>query len=241
MAHEYVYNLRTGALANAAGKTLKRLACPKFKCWEDLTPTEQSAQVRSCRDCGDAVLSVRGIGARALEALLAQQPGLCLYVDPADPAVRIEPGADDGGLPRIRTARTLEDMNRAAAGGLRPLVKRVEHSPAIRSKMAVYQKVRTGEVAVAGDFRYSRMPGWVMVIDWFSYHPGEHAGSLPIAAYLVPPDLQPGTRVLLTDVIEDLVASRWNQGDAMRLDRCEAVWTGSDFELCAPEPMQLVG
>jgi hypothetical protein len=43
--------------------------------------------------------------------------------------------------------------------------------------------------------------------------------------------LKIGERVLLEDLIEDLVGIEWNQGDTYRLERCEAIWNGSDFEL----------
>jgi hypothetical protein len=37
------------------------------------------------------------------------------------------------------------------------------------------------------------------------------------------------TRVLLEDVIEDLVGMAWSQGDTYRVDRCSALWTGEDI------------
>lgn len=134
------------------------------------------------------------------------------------------------GLRVIKTARDQESINQAARAGFRPLMRTVKPSRKIHSKFAVYQNRETGEIAVVGDFR-AHMPEqeWDCVIDWTDYYP--HSFPQPFAAYLIPPDIQKGERVLLEDLIEDLVGMTWNQGNAYRLDSCEAIWTGSDFKI----------
>jgi len=66
-------------------------------------------------------------------------------------------------------------------------------------------------------------------IDFTFYYP--HHFPSPFAAYLIPRDIQPGETVWIEDLIEDIVKSIWNQGDAFRLESCEAVWNGVDFDI----------
>ena len=129
----------------------------------------------------------------------------------------------------IKTARTVEDINEAARAGLRPLIKPVVPSKKIRAKFQVLQHRVTGEVSVVADYRTFLDADWEVAIDWTRHYP--HQWPLPFAAYLLPADLQVGERVLLEDLIEDLVGTSWNQGDAYRLESCTATWNGKDFDL----------
>jgi len=82
-----------------------------------------------------------------------------------------------------------------------------------------------------GDYRsedrLSERQGYELALDWFYYDP--YPVSVPFAAYLIPKDLAPGTRVWVEDLIENLVGECWNQGDVYRLEKAEAVWTGKDL------------
>ena len=130
----------------------------------------------------------------------------------------------------IKTARSERAINKAARGGFRPLVKKVTASPEIRSKFAIWQNKETGEIEVVGDFRSSfNSEDWDPVIDWTSYYPNHFEN--PFAAYLLPVDLEVGERVILEDLIEDLVGMVWNQGNVYRLESAEAIWNGFDFEI----------
>ena len=101
----------------------------------------------------------------------------------------------------IKTARTESAINEATYRGFRPLVKKVEASPEIWSKFAIWQNKKSGEIEVSGDFRsnYSDEE-WDQVIDWSYYYPEPFAN--PFEAYLVPEDLDVGERVFLEDLIE---------------------------------------
>jgi hypothetical protein len=136
------------------------------------------------------------------------------------------------GLRVIKTARDKNSINRAAKNGFRPLIKKVEPSDKIRSKYAVAQNRKTGEVITIGDYRsdfYSDSADYEIVIDWTDYYP--HNFTSPFAAYLIPKDIKKGERVLLEDLIEDYVGASWNQGDTYRLESCEAIWNGKDLEI----------
>ena len=135
----------------------------------------------------------------------------------------------------IKTARSERKINEAARNGYKPLIKKVEASPEIRSKFAIWQNQKTGEIKLSGDFRhgYSSTDDMVQVIDWTFYYPKLFKN--PFAAYLLPLDITVGERVFLEDLIEDIVGGSWNQGDTYRLESAEAIWTGNDFEIQATE------
>lgn len=131
----------------------------------------------------------------------------------------------------IKTARTIEEINKAALEGFTPLVLPVKQSDEISVKFSIYQNKLTGEVYQASDYRdpISSLSDFVEVIKWTRYYPYNFEN--PFAAYLVPKDIQIGERVFLEDVIEDIVGEFWNQGDKLRLHDCMAVWDGEAFKL----------
>ncbi len=131
----------------------------------------------------------------------------------------------------IKTARTEKSINDAAKKGLRPLVKAVLPSKKIKSKIKVLQHRSTGRITLIGDYRAGQFDPaeYDVVIDWMEYYP--HSFAAPFAAYLIPSDLKIGDRVYLEDLIEDLIGMEWNQGDVYRLEGCEAVWNGKDFDV----------
>lgn len=146
------------------------------------------------------------------------------------------------GLRVIKTARDKDSINEAVKNGFTPLIKKVEPSDEIRSKYAVVQNTKTGEIEILGDFRSKlyeknsltllfpdKKSDFKIVVDWTFYYP--HCFKSPFAAYLIPQDIKKGERVLLEDLIEDYVGGSWNQGDTYRLESCEAIWNGKDLEI----------
>ena len=131
----------------------------------------------------------------------------------------------------IKTARCEDSINEAALAGYKLIIKKVEPSSQIRSKYSVVQHIETGQIIVLGDFRvrldYDDDPNFKTIIDWTFYY--TYNFESPFAAYLIPPDLKKGERVFVEDLIEDIVESIWNQGDAYRLDCCEAIWNGNEL------------
>jgi hypothetical protein len=148
---------------------------------------------------------------------------------------------EESQLRVIKTARTEQAINQAAEQGFRPLIKLVVPSPEIRVKFAVKQDKETGKITVANDFRQLDVPikpvmpelmefykpDTDVVIGWTYYYPYQFES--PFAAYLVPQDIKVGEKVMLEDLIEDVVSHRWNQGDTFRLKSSAAVWGGQDF------------
>lgn len=133
----------------------------------------------------------------------------------------------------IKTARGLDQINEGVAAGFIPLVKRVEASKEISVKLSVYQHKTSGKVKTVGDYRaglkLDNNEEYEQVLPWFSYYPYQFKS--PIAAYLIPMDLEKGEEVYLEDLIEDYVGRSWNQGSAWRLKGCKAIWNGQDFEI----------
>jgi hypothetical protein len=150
---------------------------------------------------------------------------------------------EESQLRVVKTARTEQAINEAAKQGFRPLVKPVVPSPDIKVKFAVKQDKETGKITVANDFRQLDIPikpvmpellefykpDTSVVIGWTYYYP-YHFES-PFAAYLVPQDIKVGEKVMLEDLIEDVVSHSWNQGDTYRLESCKATWDGKEFIL----------
>lgn len=134
------------------------------------------------------------------------------------------------GLRVIKTARDELSINKAARDGFLPVLKRVNKSNEIRSKYSVLQSKKTGEITVIGDARVGGgCDEYETVIDFTFYYP--HDFPSPFAAYLVPRDVEVGERVFIEDLIEDFISGSWNQGDTYRLESCEAVWNGKDFDI----------
>ncbi len=65
-----------------------------------------------------------------------------------------------------------------------------------------------------------------LILDWTSYYP--HKTNKPYAAYIVPKELTPGTKVKIPKVIEDIVAVI-DTGSTRRLWGPIATWTGTDL------------
>ena len=131
----------------------------------------------------------------------------------------------------IETARNKDSINEAVKNGFRVIIKKVEPSSQIRSKYSVVQHKKTGEIEVFKDTHdrldFDTFLDYKTIIDWTFYYPYNFES--PFAAYLIPPDLKKGERVFVEDLIDDIVESIWNQGDAYRLDCCEAIWNGNEL------------
>ena len=140
-----------------------------------------------------------------------------------------QPENNPNGLRVVKTARTLDAINAGAKEGFHPLVNPVEPSKEIHDMVAVYQHRETGEIELSGDCRMGFSEDYECVIPYRNYYP--YSFPEPYAAYLVLPGLEEGERVWLEDIIEDIVAVFGNQGWHPRLESCEAIWTGGEFEV----------
>lgn len=227
------------------GTPLKQMCCPMEKQWSELEASGDADFSRGCVSCGKRVVNTAGLTPGEVQVLLRYDPEACLYIDAAHgnlairtddmpeartPEDRWGPTAD---LRVIRTARTRIEINMAAMLGDRPLVKPVTSSHGhIGSFMQVWQNRETGEISVQTDIRYPGFNGdprdWECVLPNLNFDASQHFPE-PYAAYLVPPDLEPGERVYLEDLIENFIGSTHH--GSYRLDGAEAIWTGEDFDI----------
>jgi hypothetical protein len=152
-------------------------------------------------------------------------------------------GSEVEGPRRIRTVRTPEEINAAAERGLWPLIVEIKPNPEIRSKIGVLQNPQTGEISLRSDYRsYFLDKGteaWEMVLPFTWYYP--YCWEHPFAAYLIPPDIKIGERVIIEDVIEDIVGGNWSQGDTWRLASSLATWDGQKFVLDPVQVDEVIG
>ena len=241
MTQKYIYDLESSALFDEKGFFLKKVFCPKAKHWNQLIADDPSERSRGCRDCGHRVVNLDD----ATEVSWSGLNTPCVYI-PADsknvtflqdlkafPPVA-QPQLSKPGVVIIKTARTIENINRAANMGYWPDVRLVEykdqetatdfvarmlHNKVIdgpmQSKLTIGQDPQTGRIESAGDFRlrFDKRP-MKEVIPFTYYYP--YYQRVPVAAYLIPPDLPNASEVMVEDPIEDLIGRTWNQGDVWR-------------------------
>lgn len=131
----------------------------------------------------------------------------------------------------IKTARSLESINKAIEDGYKPLIKKVEPSDKIQIMFMLVRNKKTGRIEQISDKRDLWDPEFKnreKIIDESYYYPYNFKS--PFAAYLVPASIKKGERVVLEDLIEDYIGESW-QGNAYRLASCEAIWDGKSFEI----------
>jgi hypothetical protein len=135
----------------------------------------------------------------------------------------------------IHTARHLEAINSAVDEGFFPLIRQLKPSHKLYATYCVFRNRKTNKVETAEaekgyvqygkEYSYSR-DEWDMVISNAQYYPYQFLS--PFAAYLIPPDIAIGERVVIEDLIEDYYGGTfWSHN--IRLETLEAIWDGSDL------------
>ena len=130
----------------------------------------------------------------------------------------------------IKTARTLDEINLAVEYGYKVLMMKVEPSDKIKVMYSLEQDMETGEISLLQDSWeiYSHTENTKRLIDKMYYYPYQFPS--PFAAYIIPLDLKVGERVILDDLIEDIVGAS-HKMHTYRLDSAEAIWDGERFEI----------
>lgn len=148
--------------------------------------------------------------------------------------------------PTIRTARGIEEMNFAVRNGFRVIPRKLEATAGTKGSVALCEDTVTGLFSYLYDWRdgwpnedeESTEQAWSSehagrdrskrVFDFFTYSRDQPVP--PVAAYVVPRDLKPGTSVFLEDVIEHLVQT-YPQESSERMPSWWGTWTGTDIVL----------
>ncbi len=133
-------------------------------------------------------------------------------------------------LPRIiKTARTTKEMDIAEANGYGLCKEIVVPSPQISIKEVFIRNKDTGEVTTQPYNYYAVICGTqdnTEILKIETCYPYKFPSD--IAAYLLPKDLEIGERVILEDLIEDIVGADHSEG-TYRLGSAEAIWNGEQF------------
>ncbi len=138
----------------------------------------------------------------------------------------------------IKTARRIDDINKAAELGFTPLVKKLKPLKKLFNTVGVFRNKNTNKIEEAEDYVEYRQYGdvtsyedeneWELVVPFYSYYPYKFASDY--AAYLVPSDIKKGEKVILEDLIQDYYGgSFWSQN--IRVESLQAIWTGEDFSI----------
>lgn len=223
------------------GRFIKLMECPLVDLPEHLHQF-RVPQDQLCHVCDSHVRCLDRLTDEDALLLAQHDPDVCFFATPqAKNLTVLQPRkpkrnvAYHKGLPVIHTARSLETMDIMQKAGYRLVFQDtgIENSFG-ESKYQVLQHEASGELYVSGDYRMDMRshPDYVLIKDWFWVRSDR---PFPLAAYLLPANLQPGTHVYLDDVIEDIPLERWNQGNADRLECAEATWTGASMDIHVPD------
>lgn len=131
-------------------------------------------------------------------------------------------------LKLIKTARGIDAINEAVDEGYTPLIYDVKPSEKIRIQEVLIRNTETGKVKSLPYNYYAVVRGTrenSEIVMKVSYYPYQFP---PFAAYLLPDDLKQGERVILDDMIEDIIGASHSEG-RYRLDSAEAIWDGEKF------------
>lgn len=243
MSKKYIYDVKSSSLYDVNGIFLKKVFCPKAKHWNQLIADDPIDRSRGCRQCRHRVVNLDT--APTLNWSSNEEP--CVYIpaestsviflhDSKELPVANSPKKHIEGLVLIKTARTVEDINRAANMGYWPDVRLVEYkdretdedfvaravqkqdlNDPPQSWLAVGQNPSTGHIEWS-DRDWSLFAAGSLlkeIIPITGYYPNYQP--LPIAAYLIPPNLPDGSEIILEDPIEDL-AGRARNRDETRFD-----------------------
>ena len=138
----------------------------------------------------------------------------------------------------IKTARCIEDINKAADMGFIPLVKKLKPLKKLFRTIGIFRNKKTNKIEEAEDYvvyeqygnitSYEDENEWELVVPFHSYYPYKFDSQY--AAYLIPHDIEKGEKVILEDLIEDYYGgSFWSHH--IRVESLQAIWAGEDFSV----------
>lgn len=240
MPKPFVYDEKTSILYSPEGEFIKKIYCPKAMHWNQLISNDSNDRSRGCQFCNEDVINLDLLSVEEAMKRFSENSHTCAHSTSSSPNViylkdlnspELNSCRSDlmqwpsmeliPDLPRIATARNIDDIKRAASTGFWPDIRKVEYKDGeIQEKLGLYQNALTGEVKVIGDYRSvidlrnNAQSDWHEVIPVTFYY--SNYQNSPFAAYLIPKDLEDGSAVLIPDPIEDILGSTWNQGDRYR-------------------------
>ena len=136
---------------------------------------------------------------------------------------------DVDALPKIKTARSLQEINQAVKDGYRVVIQELVPHQAIQSFVVIARNIQTGFYEEVYDRRFISSSGKYDDINLVEFYPYKFPN--PFAAYLIPQDLKPNVMVWLEDLIEDIPGNKRPQGVTKRVESAPALWTGEKMEI----------
>ena len=223
----FIYDEKSSCLYSPTGRLIKEVACPKAKHWNQLIAEDGEDRWRGCTECNERVINLDEMGVLQALGALNENPQTCIHASSNSQNViflRDRPSCIAENNPDhcpeseevfIYTARSVEQINRAANMGYWPDVRWVDYksesSTLMSSFMNVFQDQVSGRLVVLDGSNYrdpsrkraSDLHGCKEVIPERHYYPRYQPQ--PIAAYMIPVELPDGTEVVVADPIEDIV------------------------------------
>lgn len=226
--------------------------------WAKVKPNDNK---RLCGACGKCVVNFQNFREPEIIAIVKVSPNVCGYLTKDHPdltevvydsdtdiemyrqILRMRNGASnctitnvlESGERIIHTARSLAAIKEGIEKGFRPFFVPNEPNGLTHQKLSIVYDHDERTLHVSNDYRSMRrtdVKGDGIYLDQdMRRHPS------PVAAYMLPLDIQLGERVYLEDLIEDRPGSGWNQGDRYRARSCFALWRGDQMELELPEKL----
>ncbi len=129
----------------------------------------------------------------------------------------------------IKTLRTKEDIEDAESAGSSLLKQKIKPSKEIQVTDVYIENTDTGEVRIMPYSYTAIIYGThenTKIIKEVTHYPYKFPSE--VAAYVLPDDLKKGERVVLEDLIEDIIGAI-NSSGTYRLKDAEAVWDGEEF------------
>ena len=216
MSDRFIYDEKTSVLYAPDGRRLKQVHCPKAMHWNQLTIEQGEYRWRGCTQCNQRVINLDVMPVVEAVAVLARLNSTACVHGSADSG-RVIFLKDRDAIPRgtdlktngqgrtpIRTARSVDEVNRAANLGYWPDVRRVRFDTEnFLAEVKVRQHADSGHISLNNDPRAEAdRDRWAEIIPTTRYYP--YYQPSPIAAYLVPRHLPDGAQLLIMDPIEDV-------------------------------------
>ena len=202
-------------------------------------PRPPATNQRWCCDCDKAVVSIADYDEKQVQAIVEQDPDICIHCPLDHPKMRWVSGTVaarppscatrgwEKEIPFIRTLRQPQAILSALREGKQLLIffntdksSRLLEQAGVKSRKALhkYYALMDNEQAYLELFECN--PPALNMDGYDSYG----AESLR-AAYIIPRDLKPGTKILVGDLIEPLILSRLRGGDRYYRSSM-AMWNG---------------
>ena len=217
MNNRFIYDEKTSSLYSPEGEFLKVVSCPKAKHWNQLIVEEGEKRWRKCQECSENVVDLDALEIdKAIELIGNEWSSACIHASRNSENViflkdqNSIPPSDEFEIDNrmvIKTARTIDDINRAASMGYSVDIRRVFYdTKKLNFVMTIGQDPETGRIEISNDCRDSfKYSTYKEIFPFFEYYP--YFQPSPISAYLVPKNTPDGTEVIIEDPIEDFLGT----------------------------------